>query len=352
MDAVRHVHCTAVFSEGRAAGPCYKTNMLIGTALLASLLGALLVYVLLMRRLRSLTRDVIGFHEGELARPLCLPGADAAGGGVDRLCAAVQGMSERMVRQVEQLHQGQALRLELLANISHDLRTPLASMQGYLEILLLKLDTMPLEEQRSYLEIATRHGERLDRLVADLFHLSKLEAHEIAPQMESFSIAELVQDLVQKFRLAAEKRGLQLDSVLPGQQIQVDGDIAMIETVLENLIENAMRNTPAGGRIRVEVEPQALRVAVRVADTGCGIAPEDLARIFERYFHRDRSVAGETGGTGLGLAIVRRIVELHGGAMSVQSTPGLGAVFGFDLQATANAPPRPSIFAVVSAASG
>jgi len=319
--------------------------MLIGTALLASLLGALLVYLLLMRRLRSLTRAVIDFQEGELARPLCLPGIDAAGDGIDRLGAAVQLMSERMVRQVEQLHQGQALRLELLANISHDLRTPLASMQGYLEILLLKHASMPPEEQRSYLEIATRHGERLGRLITDLFHLSKLEAHELAPQIESFSVAELVQDLVQKFRLAAEKRGLRVESVLSGQQFQVDGDIAMIETVLENLIENAMRNTPAGGRIRVEVEPGAGRVHVRVADTGRGIAAEDLTRIFERYYHRDRSVAGETGGTGLGLAIVRRIVELHGGAVSVQSEPGKGTVFGFDLQAAPGAAPRPSILA-------
>jgi signal transduction histidine kinase len=323
--------------------------MLIGTALLASLLGALLVYVLLMQRLRSLIRAVIGFREGDLARPLSLPGANAAGDGIDRLGAAVQGMSERMVRQVEQLHHAQALRLELLANISHDLRTPLASMQGYLEILLLKHATMPPEEQLSYLEIATRHSERLGRLISDLFQLSKLEAHELTPQLEPFSVAELVQDLVQKFRLAAEKRGLKLDSVLSGQQFQVDGDIAMIETVLENLIENAMRNTPRDGRIRVEVEPCDGRVAVRVADTGCGIAQEDLTRIFERYFHQDRSTAGEPGGTGLGLAIVRRIVELHGGAMSVESTPGQGTVFGFDLQAASDTAPRSSIFAAVSA---
>ena len=316
------------------------TTELIIVTVLSSSIGALLVYVLLMHRLKTLALAVIRFREGDLAEPMQLAGANSTGDGVERLSAAVQQMSERIVRQVELLQQAQAWRLELLANVSHDLRTPLASMQGYLEILLLKHDTMSPEEQRDYLEIATRHGERLGMLIRDLFQLSKLEAQELTPQCEPFSVAELVQDLVQKFRLGAEKRGVRLKSVLAGPPVRVGGDIAMVETVLENLIENAMRHTPRGGEIRVEVEPRAERVAVRVVDTGCGIAQENLAKLFERYYHLDRAAAGgESRGTGLGLAIVRRIVELHGSTISVDSGVGQGTVFGFDLQRAADAAP-------------
>ena len=229
-----------------------------------------------------------------------------------------------MVAQLQRLQHAEASRRELLANVSHDLRTPLASMQGYLEMLLLKQGTLPPDEQRSYLEIASRHSERLGKLINELFQLTKLEAHEIQPQREPFSVAELVQDVVQKFQLAADKRGLRLDSRLAGQQVQIDADIALIETVLENLIENALRHTPRGGEVRVEVEPQGARVAVRVVDTGRGIASEDLPNLFERYYHVDRGEMGDAAGTGLGLAIVRHIVELHGGAIRVESELGQG----------------------------
>jgi signal transduction histidine kinase len=325
---------------------------LVVAAALSALLGALLAYLVLTRRLRDLAIAVNRFRDGDLEQPLQLAGKNPTGDDIDRLGAALQEMSERIVREMQQLQRAQANRLELLANVSHDLRTPLASMQGYLEILLLKQGAMSPEEQQSYLEIATRHCERLTKLIRDLFQLSKLEARKLALQCEPFSAAELVQDLVQKFQLNAERRGLRLSSVLAGQPTQVNGDIAMIETALENLIDNAMRNTPRGGEIRVEVEPRAGRVALRVADTGFGIAREDLAKIFERYYHRDRTAAGASGGTGLGLAIVRRIVELHGSAVSVESTLGQGTVFGFDLAGVENLAPTPSALAQTSVAPG
>jgi len=250
----------------------------------------------------------------------------------------VQEMSERIVRQLQRLQHAERSRRELLANVSHDLRTPLASMQGYLETLLLKQGTLPPEEQRSYLEIASRHCERLGKLIHELFALTKLEAHEVEPQFEPFSVTELVQDVVQKLQLAAGKRGLRLDSGLTGRQVEIHADIALIETVLENLIENALRHTPRGGRVRVEVEPQASRVALHVTDTGRGIASEDLPNVFERYYHADRGEKGDAGGTGLGLAIVRQIVELHGGEIRVESRLGHGTTFSFDLPVAMDRP--------------
>jgi signal transduction histidine kinase len=204
-------------------------------------------------------------------------------------------------------------------------------MQGYLETLLVKQGTLPPEEQRSYLEIANRHCERLGKLIQELFQLTKLEAHEIEPRFEPFSVSELVQDVVQKFQLAAGKRGVRLESGLTGQQVEIEADIALIETVLENLIENALRHTPRGGSVRVDMEPRAERIAMRVTDTGRGIASDDLPNVFDRYYHVDRGEKGDAGGTGLGLAIVRRIVELHGGEISVASRLGQGTTFSFDL---------------------
>ena len=306
--------------------------MLASTAF--GLLTALCVYQVLTRRLERLAGAVETFALGGFTTPLRVPGVGANGDEIDRLSTHVERMSERIVRQLEQLQHTEVWRRELLANVSHDLRTPLASVQGYLEILLLKHGSLPPEEQRSYLEIATRHSERLGKLIRDLFQLSKLEAHEVRSESEPFSVAELVQDVVQKYQLAADRQGLHLDSRLIGQQVRVHADIAMIESVLENLIENALRHTPRGGHIQVDVEPQAERVAVRVADTGCGIADEDMAKLFERYYHVDRGKSGGTAGTGLGLAISRRIVELHGSSIRVESTLGQGTVFGFDLPVT------------------
>lgn len=311
-----------------------------------AVLTAQCVRRLVTRRLTRMAVALEAMVHSAFTTPLQLAGADPNGDEIDRLTARIGRMSEQIVRQLEQLQRAESLRRELLANVSHDLRTPLASMQGYLELLLLKHGTMPQEEERSYLEVATRHCERLGKLIRDLFQLAKLEAHEAKPQCELFSAAELVQDVLQKQQLAAEKLGLKLDSRFSGQQLEVHADIAMIETVLENLIANALRHTPPGGQVRVDVQPQAGRMAVRVADTGCGIAEEDVAKLFDRYYHVDRS--GATDGTGLGLAIVRRIVELHGGTIRVESALGRGSTFGFDLPISAAGTPPPARLSAVS----
>jgi signal transduction histidine kinase len=305
--------------------------------LLASVAFALLtawsVYRLLTRRLERLGNAVEGFVQGGFVTPIHVPGAAASGDEIDRLAANVERLSQRIAGQLEQLQHSEVLRRELLANVSHDLRTPLASIRGYLEILLLKHGSLSADEQRSYLEIATRHSERLGKLIHDLFHLTKLEAHEVLASPEPFLAAELVQDVVQKYQLAAEQHGLSLASRLIGPQVQVSADIALIESVLENLIENALRHTPRGGQVWVQAEATGPRVVVRVVDTGVGIATEDIAKIFERYYHVDRGKPGAAAGTGLGLAISRRIVELHGSSIDVRSTPGQGTVFSFELPA-------------------
>ncbi|MEO8674815.1 MAG: ATP-binding protein [Casimicrobiaceae bacterium] len=288
------------------------------------------------RRLRALAVAVDRFRDSGFTQPIRLASANSNGDDIDRLGANVQEMSERIAEQLRLLGQTDERRRELLANVSHDLRTPLASMQGYLETLLLRHGTLRAEEERSYLEVAAKHSERLGKLINDLFHLTKLEANELTPKREPFPVAELVQDVVQKFQLAADKREIRLASVLADQHAQVHADIGMIESVLENLIENAIRHTPAGGAIRVEVLPvDQKRVAVRVADTGRGIPGDEVASIFDRYYRVNRGDAADAGSTGLGLAITRHIIELHGGEIRVESDPGRGTTFTFHLPLSA-----------------
>ena len=317
------------------------TDLGIGVVVF-SLLAALLVFNFLTRRLRVLAVAVDRFRDSGFTQPIHLTSANPKGDDIDRLGAAVQEMSERIAEQLDLLGQTDVRRRELLANVSHDLRTPLASMQGYLETLLLKHGTLSPEEERSYLEVAAKHSERLGRLIRDLFQLTKLEAHELKPQREAFPVAELVQDVVQKFQLAANKRSLQLSSRLAIQHAQVYADIGMIESVLENLIENAMRHTSAGV-VQVEVVPlDKARVAVRVVDTGRGIPSDELPGIFDRYYRVNRGEASDAGNTGLGLAITRHIVELHGGKIQVESVPASGTTFSFDLPLATDQPATPA----------
>jgi signal transduction histidine kinase len=307
------------------------THVGIGV-LIFSALAALLVFNFLTPRVRALAIAVDRFRDSGFTQPIRLSSANPGGDDIGRLAAAVEAMSERIVEQLALLEQTEVRRRELLANVSHDLRTPLASMQGYLEILLLKHGTLRPDEERSYIEVAAKHSERLGRLIRDLFQLTKLEAHELEPQCECFPIAELVQDVVEKFQLAANKRNLRLSIRLTDRHAQLHADIGMIESVLENLIENAMRHTPAGGAICVEVVPlQDARVAVRVADTGRGIPADELPTIFDRYYRVDRGEASDAGSTGLGLAITRHIIDLHGGTIQVDSVLGEGTTFTFEL---------------------
>jgi len=308
-----------------------STDLIIG-AIAFSLLTAVIVFSLLTRRLRALAAAMDGFRRGGFTEPVKFAG-DPGGDEIDRLGTTFQEMSERISRQLKELEQNDVRRRELLANVSHDLRTPLASMQGYLETLLLRHGSLPPEEERNYLEIAAKHSERLGKLVGDLFQLTKLEAHDLQAQPEPFPISELAQDVAQKFQLAAQQRGIALGCRFDEGLPPVRADIGMIERVLENLIENALRHTPRGGAVRIEVAAAGQRVGVRVADTGRGIPQEELAGVFERYYRVDRGEFADAGHAGLGLAISRRIVELHGGTIRVESALGAGTSFSFDLPA-------------------
>jgi hypothetical protein len=296
-----------------------------------ALLAALCVFQLLTRRLKGLADAVETIAQGDFTAPLRVPGADPQGDEIDRLSAHVEAMSDRIAEQLAELERAAQRRRELLANVSHDLRTPLTSMQGYLELLLMRHGSLAATEERNYLETAVRQSERLARLIGDLFELTSLEGQDARPRPEDFSLAELAQDVAQKFALDARKRQVELHAC--GGEVdaamRVRADVGMVERVLENLLDNALRHTPAGGAVTIELGRVTHRARLAVRDTGSGIAAEKLSGIFERYDGADRSAPGSHGG--LGLAIARRIVHLHGGELSVQSRVGSGTCFTFDL---------------------
>jgi signal transduction histidine kinase len=225
------------------------------------------------------------------------------------------------------------VRREMIANISHDLRTPLTTMRGYLETLQIKRDELSAEEQQQYLQTALSHSQRLGLMVEELFELARLDSCESVVFSEPFSMCELVQDVTQKFELRAREKSVQLEASLNPDAPLVYGDIAMMQRVLENLLENGLRYTQAGGSIRVGVDVDSGNVVVQVADTGCGIPEEDVPRIFERFYQQDKH-RSDSNSAGLGLAIVKRILELHNSVIQVSSKIEKGTTFSFCLSSS------------------
>jgi signal transduction histidine kinase len=306
-----------------------------GAALVFSLAAGLLVFALLTRRLRRLSDSMEAFKRQNFSAPITyLVNRDEASDEIDRLAITFFEMSVHIRSQMERLRETDALRRELVANVSHDLRTPLASLQGYLETLLLKDATLSAEERRGYLETARRHATHLTTLVFELFELAKLDARELQPKREPFPLTELVHDVTQKFQLRAQQQQVRIEAETSAETPFVDADIGMIERVLDNLIDNALRHTSRGDRIHITLADNHDRVAVRVSDSGAGIPTHELPHIFDRFYRKSSGgTVTDSYGAGLGLAIAQRIVELHGGKISVESRVNRGTEFGFSLPA-------------------
>ncbi len=300
------------------------------TSLVVGLLFGLILFRLLTRRLNHLAGLMQGFSESHFSEPVRWPLDPRRQDEIESLGQSFNRMAERIQEQIETLKKQDKLRRELVANVSHDLRTPLAALHGYIETLQLKADTFDAETRSTYLQTALQHSTRLTRLVDELFELAKLDASDTPLQVERFALAELAQDIIQKFRLQAEQQGIALKIDSDDRLPFVEGDIALIERVLVNLIANALQHTPEGGCITVSLHQEGDAVQVRVEDTGPGIPEKDRARIFERFYRGDNGArSGQH--AGLGLAIAQHIVRLHGGVLRVSSEAGKGACFIFSL---------------------
>ena len=218
------------------------------------------------------------------------------------------------------------VRQEFVANVSHELRTPLTAVKGYVEA----LGDEGIEEgsqAHKFLQIIERHTERMDKIVSDLLLLSELDLKDRALQKEDVSIPALIQAAIESLRPTGEEKGQQLSAEVSGPLPSLQGDGPKLQQMIINLLQNAIAYTPEKGQITVGAKEVAGGVEVFVTDNGIGIPPEDLPRIFERFYRVDKGRSRELGGTGLGLAIVKQIVEAHGGSVRLESKLGQGSRF-------------------------
>jgi len=297
-----------------------------------ALMAALLVFRLVTRRLRVLANSLETFREGEFSEPLLFKYRNKGRGDeLDRLASGFADMAERIIVQVNNLRQSDQQRRELVANVSHDLRTPLTTLQGYLETLLRKSSELNEEQKQKYLKVAVHHSKRLGKLISELFELARLDANETEPAMEPFSLQELVHDVIQKYWLPTSNRNISVQARFDHSLPFVRADIGLIERVIQNLLENAIRYTPNGGKIEIALVQNGQSVNVQVMDNGCGIAEKELPMIFDRFYRAEKSRKEHSGGSGLGLAICKRIIELHGGRIKAVSKIDKGTMFIFNL---------------------
>lgn len=302
--------------------------MAIGAALCTLLAAAVLwiVWRQLTQPLRQLTDELKTFREDGAERAGGEPGDE-----IGVLRRAVQAMQRRIAQQFERLEDSDRQRRELVSNISHDLRTPLSSIRGYVETVLLRGEALDAPARATHLRTALRHVDLLGKRISDLFELSKLDAGRWQPKLEVFCLAELLQDVVQNYRLAAQQRGVSLCLATGSHtQAQVRADIALIERVLQNLIDNALRHTAAGGTVTLGIENRGAFMQISVGDDGRGIETQHLPHIFERYWRASEAdPSGAPTSSGLGLAIVKRILDLHGSVVRVHSELARGTRFEF-----------------------
>ncbi len=297
-------------------------------ALLVVVLVSGLMFGLLTRPLAALNRAMTAFRAGGLSREAIgrqLPGWSSRE--VAQLQQGFVALAETVAGQLEQIRASEEARRELIAQIAHDLKTPLASLQGYLETWLLQHSDAP---DRQHVEVALRNGRQLHRLVEQLLELARLEARQERAEVEPVAVLELAHDVVARFALEARRRGVGL-SVAGDEDVLARADIGKLERVLVNLVDNALEHTPSGGEVRIGILREGEAVRFEVRDTGCGIAAGHQARIFEPRYRAQGAASGEGPHLGLGLAIVQRLLALHGSTIRVESAPGRGASFSFGL---------------------
>lgn len=300
-------------------------------AIVLALAGSLLLLRMLTRRLGALKQDIEQFRDSEfLDASLAIERDPSEGDEVERLRLLFMQLVAKIRGQMRELQKTDELRRELLTNVSHDLRTPLATLSAHLESLLLK-DDLPSEDRRSYLTTAFAQCGRLSKLVEQLLELAKLDAGQTPFVPEPFPLAELAHDIIHKFELSARRAQVALRIEHAETLPLVLGDVRLIEQVFDNLLNNALRHVTQGGEVRVTMTQRPTTVRVEVHDTGPGIPASEHHRVFDRFYRGDKSRPTDSGFFGLGLAIVRGILELHRHSIDFVSTPNQGTTFFFEL---------------------
>jgi len=231
---------------------------------------------------------------------------------------------------ITRLKELEKIRQDFVANVSHELRTPLTTIKGYSETLLE--GALKEEVASQFVQVIKKHTDRLTKIVEDLLMLSKVESKELRLNLEPLSLADLIDDVLDFVKDAATKKNLSIFKNESPPSLVVEADRNYLEQVFVNLLDNAIKYTPEGGRVSLSAsEKNQEEVLISVQDDGIGIPREDLPRIFERFYRVDKGRSQELGGTGLGLSIVKHIIQAHGGKVWAESQLGKGSTFYFTL---------------------
>ena len=328
----------------RAAAIQNVTGLLAITGLIA-LAVAVVVAAMLTRRittpLRRLTEASRDLAEGDYARRVPSDAIDDGPIELSELGLQFNAMAERLQESIEIIRRDRDRSREFLADVSHELRTPIAALRTFNELLTEGAADDPTA-RAEFLETSRAQLERLDWLAQNLLELSKLDSGLVLLDLRPEDLRSAVEQAVEQAATTARRRGVALTMDAPDTAIQIRHDPVRIGQVVANLLGNAIKFTPRGGSVRVEVrgEPGA-GAAITVADTGIGIDPSELPRIFDRFFRGSRASEARGSGSGLGLSIVRSIVEMHGGTVTVESRLDSGTTFRVELPAQPRPPATP-----------
>ena len=249
------------------------------------------------------------------------------------LTSAFNQMIEQINEQFDQLKLVDSERRELLTHLSHDLRTPLSSLQGFLETIAIKQEALSPEKRHEYIDKCLNNAQRLKHFVDQIFELAHLESGHVSATFETFPVAELLYDLKEKFSIRANNKDIELAVDLADAEVQITTDIGKLERVLSNLIENAIRHTPSGGLISLKLASidLAKQVTIVVQDTGTGIPVEDLPYLFDARYRGSKSMEDGERHIGLGLTISRKLLAILGTDIKVKNNDHSGASFSFCL---------------------
>ena len=292
---------------------------------------SLIISKTLLSPIRGMTTAAEAMADGDFSRKIRVESEDEIG----ILAKTFNDMAKQIETMLEELKKAEKLRREFVANVSHELRTPLTSIRTYAETISDRHE-IPEETEEEFLRVIINESDRMTKIVQDLLELSRFDSGTSVLSIEEFSMERSVRDVYAAIALEAKKRNHELNLELEWKLPDIKGDRARIEQVLMNIISNALKYTPDGGRIDIYSGSSGANVWVRIEDTGVGIPPEDLERVFDRFYRVDKARTRESGGTGLGLSIAKEIVSMHGGEINIESTPGVGTAITISLPLEGN----------------
>ncbi len=306
----------------------WKVSLIgIFSALAFLLIASWLLFYALTRPLRRLTKEIKTFEQADNVQ-----NTSQQQGEIQQLAQSFQQMRQRISKQLNDLKKHDAIRREFLAYVSHDLRTPLAGMKAYLETLELKQASMSRDERQALINKTITNGDRLQRIIDELFELTRLESQQVELHQEEFVIGDLLSDIYASLESKAQQAKVNLHIDYQQANTQVWGDIAKIERVLQNLSENAIRYSSQGSTVNIGAIALKDTLCISIRDQGIGIDEKYLPYIFEPYFRAPDKLKLKHKGAGLGLAISQRLLALHNITLNVKSELGKGTIFRFCLQ--------------------